>query len=83
MLTRDDVAEILGIKPKSVSQYLVESKEGGKYELHPFPAPNDYVGRSPWWALGREDEIKKWAADRPGQGVGGGRPAHVQPSTEK
>jgi hypothetical protein len=72
VLKREEVAALLGIKPKSVSQYLVESKEGGKYEKNPFPAPDDYFGRSPWWAEDRADEILKWAAKRPGQGAGGG-----------
>jgi hypothetical protein len=75
------VAKILGeaqdkepLRPKTVSQYLVESKAGGRYERHPFPAPDGYIGKSPWWALGREQEFVTWHQGRSGQGIGGGRP---------
>lgn len=73
------VAALLGptIKPKTVSQYLTESRPGGRYEQHTFPTPNGRIGRAPWWALDRADEIREWNANRPGQGVGGGRPANV------
>ena len=73
MLDRAAVATILGVKPKSVSQYLTESKGEGRYAKHPFPKPDGYVGRGPWWYREREDEIRVWAASRRGQGVGGGR----------
>jgi len=82
MLNRQAVAAILGeatgadrpLKDKTVSQYLVESREGGKYEKHPFPTPDGYIGRGPWWRREREQEIRDWAAARPGRGKGGGRP---------
>jgi hypothetical protein len=85
MLLIEDVATLLGptIKPKTVSTYLTESREQvgkgararrGRYASHPFPVPDGTVGRAPWWRLERADEIRQWAADRPGQGVGGGRP---------
>jgi hypothetical protein len=77
VLTRDAVAKILGVLPKSVSQYLVESKEGGKYASRPFPAPDGRIGRSPWWQPSRETEIRAWADGRVGRGVGGGRPSHA------
>jgi hypothetical protein len=75
VLNRDAVAALLGLKPKSISQYLTESRPGGRYERHPFPAPDGTIGRAPWWHPKREDEIRAWAAARPGQGAGGGRPA--------
>lgn len=74
MLDRSAVAAILRIKPKSVSQYLTDSKPGGRYANHPFPAPDGYVGRGPWWRREREAEIREWERARPGQGAGGGRP---------
>ncbi|MFB6392708.1 hypothetical protein [Polymorphospora lycopeni] len=74
VLDRKAVAELLGLEPKSISQYLFESRPGGRYEHHPFPAPDDRIGRAPWWRPERADEIREWAANRPGQGAGGGRP---------
>lgn len=82
VLDRTAVAEILGVQPKSVSQYLVESRpadpevgrRAGRYATHPFPAPDGYIGKGPYWRLERAAEIRTWAASRPGQGVGGGRP---------
>lgn len=78
-----DVAELLGVKQKTISTYLTESRDvvgrgararRGRYASHPFPAPNDHFGRIPWWHQDRADEIRAWDAERPGQGVGGGRP---------
>lgn len=89
LLTIRHVAEILGVKPKTISQYLVESrgadptagKKAGRYADHPFPKPTDYIGKSPWWALGREDEIRDWNDRRAGQGRGGGpKPKAIQPN---
>lgn len=86
MLLIEDVAGLLGpgIKPKTVSQYLSESRQeprpdGTKrrYADHPFPAPDGRVGRAPWWRRERRAEILAWAAERPGQGAGGGRPRSV------
>lgn len=74
MLDRTAVAALIGVKPKSVSQYLVESKPPGRYAKHPFPMPDGYIGRGPWWRVERTAEIKEWAANRPGRGAGGGRP---------
>lgn len=72
MLSRDAVAKLLGLRPKSISQYLTESREGGRYEKHPFPKPDGTIGRGPWWDARRKDELLAWAAARPGQGAGGG-----------
>lgn len=74
MLDIRGVAAILGVRPKTVSQYLTESKGEGRYAGHPFPSPNGYIGKSPWWMRRRVAEIRKWAQRRPGQGAGGGRP---------
>lgn len=74
VLDRTAVAAILGVRPKTISQYLSESKGDGRYVDRPFPAPDGYIGRGPWWYRRREREIQRWAASRPGRGVGGGRP---------
>lgn len=74
MLDRTAVAKILGVQPKTVSQYLLESRGEGRYADHPFPTPDGRIGGGPYWLRKREREIRRWAADRPGQGVGGGRP---------
>lgn len=82
-MNRDDVAELLDVQAKTVSTYLYESraeigrgakKRAGRYAKHPFPAPDDYHGKAPWWGLGRRAEILTWDSERPGQGAGGGRP---------
>ena len=67
-------AALLDVEPKTVSQYLTESWPGGRYEQHPFPAPDDRLDRAPCWHPGRADEIRAWDLQRPGQGAGGGRP---------
>jgi hypothetical protein len=85
VLDREAVAAILGVRAKTISQYLVESRPAepgedrpaGRYVSHPFPAPDGYIGRGPWWRRDREAEIRAWADARPGQGVGGGRPRGV------
>jgi hypothetical protein len=90
VLTTVDVGVILGeerarrkgipldqAKPlasKSVSQYLVDSKKGGKLADHPFPPPAGRIGNRPYWLPEQGPEIRKWARERPGEGVGGGRP---------
>lgn len=51
-------------------------------EQHPFPAPSGRSGRAPSWALDRVDEIREWNVNRPGQGVGGGRPRVVSPTEQ-
>ncbi len=71
---RAAVAALIAVKPKTISQYLVESKEGGRYADHPFPTPDGYIGRGPYWLRRREQEIRTWSETRPGQGAGGGRP---------
>ncbi|MEU2169596.1 hypothetical protein ACH47V_26450 [Micromonospora chersina] len=73
-LNREAVAVLLGVEPKTISQYLTESRPGGRYAQHPFPAPGGRLGRAPWWHPGRADEIRDWDAEWPGQGVGGGCP---------
>lgn len=77
VLDRAAVAALIGVRPKTISQYLVESKPPGRYQDHPFPAPDGYIGRGPYWLRRREQDIRKWAESRPGQGAGGGRPRNA------
>jgi hypothetical protein len=74
VLDRAAVAAILDVKPKTISQYLVESSGEGRYASHPFPTPDGTIGRGPYWHRERETEIRAWADARPGRGAGGGRP---------
>lgn len=73
-LTLADLAELLDVKPNTVSFYRAHSKPGGRYADHPFPTEDRVIARSPVWLAERADEIKAWDAGRPGQGAGGGRP---------
>lgn len=75
-LTLTDVADLLGIKPETLRSYRTHSTPGGRYERHPFPNPDERVGNNLMWKSEREAEIREWGATRPGQGVGGGQPAH-------
>lgn len=59
---------------KTVSAYMTESRPGGRYENHPFPEPDGYVAKAPFWMATRIPEIEAWALNRAGQGAGGGRP---------
>lgn len=68
-----------GVAPDTVTIYLRESRDGGRYESNPFPAPSGFVGRSPYWDADRADEIRAWDARRPGTGSGAtGRPRKQQ-----
>ena len=61
---------------KTVSQYLVESKEGGRYAAHPFPRPAGRVGQWPYWLPAQESAIREWAQAR----LGAGRRTDLSPS---
>jgi hypothetical protein len=76
VLTTADVANLLGIKPATIRHYRANSLPGGRYEAHPFPQPDGKVGSLVYWKPDREQELLDWAANRPGQGAGGGKPAH-------
>ena len=67
-----DAADAPNTQPlsgKTVSQYLVESKPGGRYAEHPFPAPAGRVGQWPYWLPEQEPAIREWAAKRAGAGA--------------
>lgn len=69
ILDRSAVAELLGVAPKTISQFLVESKPGGRYSEHPFPTPDGRIGRGPYWLAARRQDIVEWDESRPGRGV--------------
>ncbi len=75
-LTTTDLAALLGVQAATIRHYRADSLPGGRYESHPFPAPDDKLGNAPCWKASRRQELLDWAASRPGQGVGGGRPPH-------
>ena len=52
-LTTKQVAELLGVQPKTVRQYLWRDEE--------FPAPDERVGPLPLW---KKETIEKWQKSR-------------------
>lgn len=74
--TMADLAALLGVKTATIRHYRADSLPGGRYENHPFPEPDGHLGSTPYWLRDRDDQIRAWAAARPGKGVGGGKPAH-------
>lgn len=72
VLRHAEIAKLLDVLPRTVLQYRIESKAGGRYANHPFPEPDGYQGRSPCWAIGRTIEIREWDRTRVGRGKGGG-----------
>lgn len=82
-LTLADLAELLGVKPNTVSFFRTHSKPGGRYADDPFPAEDRTIARTPVWLAERVDEIKAWNERRPGQGAGGGRPARASSDETK
>ncbi len=81
-LTTADLAELLGVKPATIRHYRAASLPGGRSAAPPFPAPDDRLGNAPAWSADRKREILDWAANRPGQGAGGGRPTHRKASDQ-
>ena len=47
MLTRREVAEILGYRENTIDVYRRRTRDG-KMDP-PFPEPADYLGNRPWW----------------------------------
>lgn len=75
ILTTAEVAEILGVTRRTVHKYTSESRlAGGRYWANPFPPPDGYVSRSPWWSAARTNEIIAWDLRRRGHGWRGFRP---------
>jgi hypothetical protein len=74
-MNRAQVGALIGVAPDTITIYMRESREGGRYaeggEYRPFPAPDGKFGPSPYWLDSRADEIRAWAIGRPRHGVGG------------
>lgn len=82
------VQGVESMRKQTISQHLFESREEiplakggkrrGKFASDPFPAPDDYLGKAPWWAMTRESEIVEWFERHPrrfvGDGIGGRKP---------
>lgn len=62
----------------NVSHRAVANWRSRYADSHPFPEPDVIIGRTPGWSPERRIEIEHWAAGRPGQGAGGGRPRKVE-----
>jgi len=65
-LDQTAVAARLGVTRATIQKYRTREY----LERYGFPEPDGMIGRTPWW---RPETIDAWAANRPGQGVGGGR----------
>jgi hypothetical protein len=77
ILLRSHIAALLGVSPKTISDYLEDSKPGQKYADDPVPQPEGYVsadapegwvppdqrgpGMRPFW---NPDSRKDWLAWR-------------------
>lgn len=82
------VQGVESMRPETISQHLFESREQiplqkggtrrGKFVEDKFPAPDGYLGKAPWWAKSREQEIVDWFQRHPrrfvGDGIGGRKP---------
>lgn len=64
-LTLADIAQLLGIKKRTVIEYRARSKAGDLYANDPLPAEDRTFNRSPLWLAGRAGEIEAWNARRP------------------
>lgn len=64
--TRSEVAEYLGVDPKTVTAYVTRRQP----KSDPIPLPIMFGGRPVW----RPEDIRAWHARRPGRGRWGKRP---------
>lgn len=64
ILDRAAVAELLGFTTRTVDEYRARYRDTD----HPFPEPDGFFGRSPYWLASRADDLRRWAATRPGRG---------------
>lgn len=86
ILTSADVGKLIvnefnpdGVSARTVSMYRHLSNPGGRYASMPFPEPAGHLGRIPYWKPEQVEDIKAWAAARPGTGSGAtGRPRREQ-----
>lgn len=68
MLGPDGVGQLIGVTGRTVTQYLCDSTHGRRYSSRPFPQPDGYYNRSPWWSSHRTPEIIAWSEGRVGRG---------------
>jgi hypothetical protein len=82
-LMRSHIADLLGVDDKTVSDYLHDSKPGGKYADDPVPEPMGYLdarapegwvepaglrpGLRPIWSPDSRAEWQRWRANHPGR----------------
>lgn len=69
-----DIARLLGIGVPSARTYNARARQNerdGQPKPGDLPPPDRHFGRSPAW---KAETITEWMKQRPGQGVGGGRP---------
>ncbi|QHO90283.1 hypothetical protein CWT12_01530 [Actinomyces sp. 432] len=66
--TASQCAEHIGVSPRTWRSYAARGNAGA-------PAPRRHVGRTPVWDA---DEVRTWAASRPGRGNWGARPSRQQ-----
>lgn len=74
LLTLMDIAEREGLAYRTVRNYhqmAERRRRDGTPRPGDLPPPDDHVGVHPVW---RVSTIRKWHANRPGRGAGGGRP---------
>lgn len=72
------IADRLGVKRDSVHVYHTRAKRNraaGTPKPGDLPEPDGQFGNSPVWLV---ETIERWVNERPGQGVGGGRPWHKE-----
>lgn len=64
ILDRAKVAALLGFTIRTVDEYRLRYRTTAT----PFPEPDGYFGRSPYWLASRADDLRRWAESRPGTG---------------
>lgn len=81
VLLRSHVAVILGVSDRTVSDFLQQSKPGGRYHDNPMPEPAGYQdatsptgwvpaterrpGLRPFWSPDQADALKAWRSGVP------------------
>lgn len=63
-LSTADVATLANVSPRTIASYAARGQM-------PKPSPCPCCGLGPTW---KASVIETWLANRPGQGIGGGRP---------
>lgn len=97
ILVRSQVAQLLKVKPKTISDYISWSKPGGKFADDPVPQPVGYLdaaapdgwvppdqrrrGLRPFWDADSKQQWLDWRERHPAHEWTSG-PAPAQPGTE-